>query len=314
MTLPTATDLAGYTLAQQHPITTRWTPAEHRVTLLAEEHQLDVDLATDQRLAVARRDRFAPEQPAELLFNIWEQVRPGLYVMLSMRYEDGNPARPFVDVSATTRPLIAESDIAATAQLAVQRYGVLRPLYLRWWTCQQPFSIPGVGHDKRFLAAPIHDLADRSVPGSLTIRPSQDLSNYDRAVAAYQSVDQAHPAHPRQAMIETADELADLQAEGTLFDVLLDGDWAGYIAVETGHKLGLAGYKVAELILTETARGHGFGRYLTTLVSQTLLTRDPLTSAVLIGTIHPQNTGALRAAQRSGRHDVGGWITRPLTT
>lgn len=313
MSLPTTMELAEYTLAQQHPITASWASAEERLKLLADEHQLDLDLSTDDQLAAARRERFAPDQPTELFFNVWQRVGPGLHVMLSMRYESGDPARPFVDVSAGTGALADEPNIAAVAALAVRHYGVLRPSYLRWWSSQPAFAVANTEQDKRFLAAPLPELAGQPVPNQLTIRRSDDLNNYDRAAAAYGDIDREHPDHPRQATIESADDLAELQRGGTLFDILLDGDWVGYVAIEPGHKLGLAGYKIAELILTSCARGKGYGSYLTTLVSRALIDHDSAPAAVLIGTIHQRNTGALRAAQQAGRHDIGGWVTRSLT-
>jgi GNAT superfamily N-acetyltransferase len=312
VSLPTARDLAEYTLGQQHPITEGWSPPGVRVKLLTGEHQIDLDLAADQDLAAARRDRFAPGQPADLFLNSWEQVRPGLYVMLSIRYESGNPARPFVDFSAASRPRNEDRDIAAVAVSAALRYGILRPACLRWWTSRPAGAIPGTSHDRRFLAAPLGELTGQPVPGQLALQTSRDLSRYGQAVAAYQSVDRTHPDHPRQAAIETADDLAGLQRDGTLFDVLLDGRWAGYVAAEPGHTLGLAGYTVAELILTDAARGHGYGRHLTTLLAQALSRPAPAGTAVLTGTIHQRNTGALRAARQAGRHDIGGWVTIPL--
>lgn len=318
MSLPTARDLAEYTLAGQHPITENWAPAGERVTLLTDEHQIDIDLSTDHGIAAVRRDRFAPGLPAELFLNSWQEVRPGLHVMLSMRYEGADPDRPFVDASVTSRPLTEDRDITAVAAAAARRYGILHPVFLRWWTSRPAGGIPGTSQDRRFLAAPLRELTSQPVPAQLTLQPSHDLSHYSQAVAAYQSIDRTHPGHSRQAAIEAIDDLADLQRGGTLFDVLLDGRWAGYVAAEPGHTLGLAGYTVAELILTDAARGHGYGRYLTTLLSQALPVPEALpghtagTSPVLIGTIHHDNAGALRAAQQAGRHDIGGWVTVPL--
>lgn len=309
--LPTALDLAEYILADQHPATRRWALPEVRVKLLADEHQVDLDLSTDRTLATARRDRFAPQQPAELFLNSWTAIRPGLHVMLSMRYEMGNPAFPFVEVSAGSRPLNDVCDLRAAAVGAIERYGVLRPRYLRWWSSRPVGSFPCSGSlGKRFLAAPLDGLAGRPVPEQLALEPTRDLRHYDQAAAAYRSIALRHPDHPRQAVIEHAEALTILQRGGTLFDVLLDGCWVGYVAAQPGHTLGLAGYTIAELILTEAARGHGYGGFLTTMLARSLFGYG--TSAILIGTIHERNTGALSGARLAGRHDIGGWVSVPL--
>ena len=63
-----------------------------------------------------------------------------------------------------------------------------------------------------------------------------------------------------------------------------------------------------ELLLAPHARGHGLGAALSTLLARHL--PDP--AQVLSGTIHGRNRGALNAATRAGRHDVGGWWWAPL--
>lgn len=313
MSAPTARELATYTLAQQQPITNRWSTRDDRLSLLTVEHQLDIDMVTDRDFARNRRDRFAPGQSVDMFLNSWQEARPGLWVMLSMRYEGGDPGSPFVEASALGRPVTDSTDIAAVAAAALERFGPLRPAYLRWWSPEPVDVITGTSHDKRFLAAPLGGLADQPVPDQLTIVPSADVAHYDDAAEAYASLDRSHPDHPRQARIETRADLGDLARAGLLYDVLVHGRWSGYVAAKAGHKLGLAGFTVAELILTEPARGHGLGRYLTTLLARALLTHGRA-DLILIGTIHHHNTGALSAAHQAGRHDIGGRITYPLDT
>lgn len=308
---PTAGELAEFTLAQQAPITRRWADDAARLPLLTQDHQLDIEMLTDLEFAQLRRDRFASDQPVELFLNEWQQLRPGLHVMLSMRYEGGDPRFPFVEASATSTALTDPSEIAATAAAAAERYRPLRPAYLRWWSCAAAGAIEGTGQDKRFLAAPLAELTAAEVPQAVTLQPSVDLEHYADAEAAYAAVDTAHPDHPRQARIESRTDLEELQRDGLLYDVLVDDHWSGYVAAEAEHKLGLSGFTVSELILTEPVRGHGLGRHLTTLLARRLLEHGK-PDDILIGTIHHDNTGALRAAGQAGRHDIGGWLTYRL--
>lgn len=311
MPVPTSRELAIYTLAQQQPVTYRWSTQSDRLALLSVEHQLDVDMVTDQEFAGRRRDLFAPDQSIDLFLNSWHVVGPDLGVMFSMRYEGGDPGSPFVEASALSRPVTDPMDIAAVAAVARERFGALRPAYLRWWSPEPVGAITATSQDKRFLAAPLSQLVDQPVSDQLTLEPTADVAHYDEAADAYASLDRLHPAHHRQARIEARADLDDLAWTGLLFDVFVHDRWSGYVAAEAGHKLGLAGFTVAELILTEPARGHGLGRFLTTMLARALLNHGR-PEQILIGTIHHHNTGAVRAARQAGRHDIGGWVTYPL--
>ncbi len=299
--------LARFTLAQQHPVTIGWADEQVRLAELTRDHQDDIMLATDRKVARIRRDRFAPGRPIEVMLNQWLAASADLAVMLSMRYEGGNRSLPFVDASVLSRS-VAPADLAPLADAARSCFGELRPDYLRVWSAEPPDHFPGVGPDKRFLAAPLRELRSGVVPDGLRLRVATDLEHYPEALAAYAAVDARHPRHRRQAALQDRQDLAEVMAAGLLFDVLAEDRWIGYVAAAAKSKLGLPGFTVHELILIEAARGAGLGRYLSTLLARAL----PDTDQVLIGTIHLSNTGAQRAARAAGRHDVGGWFAVPL--
>ncbi len=299
--------LARFTLAQQHPLTVGWADEQVRLAELARDHEDDVMLSTDRKVARLRRDRFAPGRPIEVMLNRWLAVSDDLDVMLSMRYEGGDRSLPFVDASVLSRA-VTPADLAPLADAARSCFGELRPDYLRVWSAEPPERFPEAGPDKRFLAAPLRDLRSGPVPDGLRFRIATDLEHYAEAKAAYDAVDARHPRHRRQAALQDQQDLAETMAAGLLFDVLADDRWIGYVAATATSKLGLPGFTVHELILTESGRGAGRGRYLSTLLARAL----PDSGEVLIGTIHLSNTGAQRAARAAGRHDVGGWFAVPL--
>jgi len=308
MDTPTAGQLAHSTLVQQHPATADWLSRGRRLRLLALEHEPDVRMTTDLEFAAMRRDRFGPELPTEFFLNSWEPVGDGLWAMLSARWEGGDPARPFVDASALSREITDVAEVRLLGSAAARRFGAIRPCYLRFWGRQPPGAFPETLPDKRFLAAPIRDLVDADVPAGLVLRVTDDLSHYQDACVAYAAVDHVHPEHPGQAAVSSAEDLDELRRAGTLYDISSDGRWSGYIGAERGHKLGLDGFKISELILTESARGQGLGPSLTTLLARALADRGEPEQAVIIGTIHHDNRGARQAAERAGRIDVGGWV------
>ncbi|GAA1543579.1 GNAT family N-acetyltransferase [Kribbella lupini] len=297
-----------YSLTAQHPITRTWVADDVRLKLLAEQHGMDVVLATDLGIATQRAERFAPGQPPELLLNRWTAVGD-LHAMLSMRYEGGDAAKPFVDATPLSRA-VRTDDLPALAQAATAAYGVLKPRYVRLWSAAPIGQFPKTGVDRRFMAGLVSELRNHlKVPAELTFAQATNLDNYPRAVAAYEAIDQAHPNHPDQARIETAEDLAESIEAGLLYDVLVDGQWAGYVGAHVNDEtLGLPAYVVQEFILDPAYRGRGYGRYLPALLANALPDDRP----ILLGVIHADNRSALEAAKASGRIDIGGWFQLPL--
>lgn len=312
--LPSATDLARWTLAAQHPLTYQWCrDNESRLARLAEEHEFDLRLATDLDLAT-QRTTLAPGHDAEALLNRWIAVSAELSAMLSIRFEGGDATKPFVDASALTRP-VTDDDLSALSTAAVRFFGSLKPRYVRLWSAAPVDAFAGTRRDKRFMAAPIRDLTDPAhgvaIPPELSLRRTTDLAHYDDAAAAYAAVNADFPRHSEQAALQDADDLQESIDVGTMFDVLIDHTWAGWVAAttESSPTLGLHCYTVQEIILSPALRGHGYGRHLARLLAREL--PDP--DRVLIGTIHADNLGALAAARWAGRQDIGGWLQIPLS-
>lgn len=307
--LPSARELAEYRLRTQHSLTRQWVADDVRLEMLAAECADDLMLATDQQVAALRAERFAPGRPAELMLNRWYDVGDGLAAMLSMRYKGLDVRLPFVDASLVSRP-VETTDVPRLRSAAMKTYGVLAPLYLRLWDARLDGAIGGTAPDRRFLAAPLSESrAGPEPPSQLQLRPAETAMHYDALVAAYAAVNAQHPDHPRQASVQSREDMDELASAGTLFDVLLDGEWSGYVgAVPQGDTLGMPAWVVQELALTPQARGRGYGRYLSGMLARVLSHDRP----VLIGTIHADNSGARAGAMAAGRHDVGGWVQVPL--
>ncbi len=310
--LPSPQQLAAVTLAMQSPLLDSWHPAAGRLPLLAAEHEGDLELATSAEFAQMRYERFAiPGASVDDYLNRWQPVTGDLTALLSIRFEGGDRDKPFVDLSGTSRPWV-ESDLPALARATLEVFRLFRPRYLRLMSGAAVDAVPGLGRDRRFLAAPLAELAaERAVPPELTLDKTTDDRHLAQAEAAYAALDAQHPAHAEQAGVIGTEDLAECLEAGLMYDVTVNGTWAGYAGVLPGQKLGLEVYTVQELLLTPEFRGRGYGPHLTTLLARTLLeTREP--GRVLLGTIHADNAGAYPAALRAGRRDVGGWVQLPL--
>ncbi|MDX3000941.1 GNAT family N-acetyltransferase [Kribbella solani] len=306
--IPTAEELAKYTLDRQHPLTRAWADDGPRLAVLAEEHAaLDILLAEDLEIAAQRATNLAPGKPAETMLNKWVAVSNDLSAMFGIRLENMNPAKPFVDATPMTRSP-EPRDLPALAAAAREHFGVHDPLYLRLWSAEP--ELDGTEPDRRFLAAPISELQPRDVPAGLALRPAKSVDHYDEAREAYDAVDADHPHHADEATLQSLADLQESADDGLLFDVMVNGEWAGYSAamINQADTLGLPAYVVGEVILAKQHRGHGYGRHLSALLAQSL--PDP--TRILIGTIHSANHGARTAALRAGRQDIGGWLQLPL--
>ena len=313
--LPTALQLAAVTLAMQHPLTRSWDPGDERLPRLARAHEDDLDLASNLEMAAFRASYFAfPGLDAPAYLNRWQPVSADLNALLSIRFEGLNRERPFVDLSGLSRPWNV-ADLPALKRAALEVYGIFAPLYLRLFSSAPVGALPGLGRDRRFVAAPVTELAGlkTTIPPELNLRPTEDDRHLVQAKAAYAALDVQHPAHARQAQILDAEQLQEAIDAGLMFDVLVQGEWAGYAGVHPDEDLGLPSYSVQELLLSPAFRGRGSGAHLTTLLTRAILAARPEEPGrVLFGTIHPDNTGAYPAALRAGRTDVGGWVQLPL--
>jgi L-amino acid N-acyltransferase YncA len=304
--LPNAQELALYTLAAQHPITRTWVPDAERVQRLAENHELDVLLAVDTDIAARRAARFAPHLPPKALLNRWVEVSDDLDAMMSIRFEGEDAKKPFVDSTPLSRA-VTHADLPALANVAQKSFARLRPLYIRLWSAESAGYFEECNPDKRFMAGKVEALVQgfMPVPSALVLRPVSSVVNYEHARHAYAAMRNLHPEHAGQASLQSEDDLRESAEAGLLFEVLVDGRWAGYVSATcNSDSLGLPGYVVQELILAPEHRGRGYGRYLTTLLARAL----PNSEAVLVGTIHADNKGAMQSALSAGRVDVGGWF------
>ncbi len=248
-------------------------------------------------------------QPAQAFLNRWIAVTSDLAVLAGPRYRGRDPQKPFVAVDASSR-LITAGDTAALRSVLAESFAPFTPRYVRVWTCHPPGHWPGTRHDMRNVAGGLGDLRRNPVPPGLTARPPASLHCYDRYTQIHRDQVAEHPEHAVHARLETREDLAELLAAGTLFEVVLHGRWVGVVAAEPGLQHGLRGAVTVELLLDPSARRQGYGRHLSTLLAQQLQAPD---AQFLLGTIHLDNAPAYRSAIAAGRRDVGGEVILPLS-
>jgi len=289
-----------------HPWVHAEVPQTERFAALHEELEWALTTAVID-LEFARQfaaDAPSSGQPARAYLNRWIEVTSDLSVLAGPRYRGRDPQRPFVTVDAASR-LITADDVADLRCVLAEAFAAFAPGYVRVWTCNRPGDWPGTDYDLRNVAGRLRDLRRNTVPPGLTARSPESLHCYDRYAQIHREHVATHPEHAVHARLETREDLDELLAAGTVFDVVLHGQWVGLIAAEPSVQHGLRGAIVVELLLDPAVRGQGYGRHLSTLLAQHLQAPDDW---FLLGTIHRDNTASYKSAIAAGRLDVGGEV------
>jgi len=247
-------------------------------------------------------------QPPEAYLDRWLSLVSGGHVLAGPRYLGLDPTIPFVGVSASDR-LLQPHDCPSLATMAQHEFAPFAPGFVMIWSSDPVGSWPHTGSEMRQVVGRLGDLRRRNPPGELSSRARRDTAFYSR----YQQIHAEHiaedPAHARHTRVEEQAELAKLASRGFVYDVLVDGNWAGLLAAERDARRGVRGATVVELLLDHRFRGRGYGRHLSTVLAMALPLPD---DECLMGTIHADNTAAYRAALGAGRVDVGGEIRVPV--
>ena len=291
-------------------------PALLEVVLDAKVRQLAPTLGRwfDDELAEAYRASCAlPGTTAADFRNRWLEL-PGVgHALVGIRFERGDLARPFIDVVATTKALLTADEHRLLNEPLARHFAPFAPGYVQHFVPSHvALDLAALGGEaawkQRFLALPIATMRRLPVPSgyervALTAPPNLDF--YPRYVAVYDELHEQRPAHREYAWAETREDLADFAADEALFEVLVDGQWAGIVAGIRNEEQGLRGFVVTEIVLSRAFRGQGLGAAVQRRFVEALPTPE---GGIFYGIIHADNRAAIATAKRSGREDVGGYL------
>jgi len=235
----------------------------------------------------------------------------GLSLLAGIRFLGGDLGRPFVGVLYQSTPLLEGAQLTALLRTLKDEFAVFNPKQAHFYRASHLPSFLGVQGDKRFLAAPLRELKRRPLPDAfarISLQKAATLDFYPAYSAVYEQLHAEQPELKAVTRRESEEDLAAYHEEGTLFEVFVDGAWAGVIAVFRSVDIGLHGYCMGEIVLHKAYRGQMLGA----AVQRHLIERLDDRGEVLYGTIGANNTAALRTAQRVGRIDLGGHFWIPL--
>lgn len=293
-----------------HPWIKQRVPLDVRSAALAEEIGFWLNTAAQDMDHARGFAAHAPSigQPASAYLDRWLQLSPGTSVLAGPRYLGRDPELPFVGITAANR-VLGPADKESLIALAGAEFAPFRPKFMLLSAADPVQSWPGCSSEKRLVVGEIGELRSRPVTLGLSTRPHDVDRTYEDYQAIYERDRAADPVRRRWAQAEDREDFVRLAESGMIFDVLVDGQWAGVVAAEIESTGGIRGAVVQELTLDQQFRGHGDGHQLSLLLARALPLDD---DQLLVGTIHVDNVSAYRAALQAGRVDVGGEILIPL--
>ncbi len=310
--MPTRSTWLAWAMEQASPLHRRWySDAQLSANL---SRQLDCDLDWLSQLGVKFERNMPVEGATPDMYNHRVCDVAGMQTMMGIRFRGRDRTQPFVDLVRANVAMTDASQIHAIADWVRDEFAVFKPLKVRFF---QPSHLPFpvdhalVSGDKRVLAAALVDMLSGDKPvghGRVTLQRVQSMEFYEPYAAAYAAIHRERPWLPSQAEAMAMDQAQDCIQTGFVFEVFVDGVWAGVIGAERrDNEFGLQGFVVTEMVLNSAARGQGLGCAVQVRLAEAL---QPLgePSDLLYGTIGTENPPMLKTAQRAGRLDVGGYI------
>lgn len=289
-----------------------WYSEEQLVTNLRSSFAEELQRVDDLELATGFAG-VCPVNGAEPndYLNVFVPFSAGV-ALLGIRFKGLDVTKPFVDVIATSAPLTTEAEVGEIRDLACHTYAVFQPYAVRFteFSTRSAAAFKRLGYwEKKYVAGDIQTMKSLPKPENLDrveLRRAADIGFFDDYAGVYEALLSQHPQHVEYATSEGRDDFEFYLSEGIIFEVFIEGSWAGLVAGYRDVDACLEGFRVAENVLSEEFRSRGFGRGVQRRLAEAL---DPKIG-VIFGTIHRENLGAYHAAVRSGRIDIGGfcWV------
>ncbi len=226
---------------------------------------------------------------------------------INFQEPQGNAA--FVCFLRSTMPLGSVSDWSSFAPVITASFDDFQPRLMQFFhPGHLPLTAPTIGIDDYLLAGkaskmaqkPKTDNADRVV-----LRRSTSLEFYPRYQAMYEAIYGERPQLRGEVRTEPQDNLAICLNEGFLFEIVVDGRWAGIVAAKWRTLVAIHGVFMVEIVLSPEARGQNLAPTVHRLFAAKIVEMFP--AAVITGTISSKNQWSLKAALRAGRVEVGAW-------
>jgi hypothetical protein len=229
----------------------------------------------------------------------------GRRVLASIRFRTLDLKQPFVQIFATTKAWQSGSDLKAAASELSSQFDVFQP---RWFqvmvsptlATQEMFTV-----DRYVVAGKVgHVFTSTSQRAAhrVDLFPVTEI-NYRRYAKLYSELESELPEIAHEVRVESEESLEECRKEGLLFDIIVNGEWAGTMAARSEPLLGIPGVIIVEEILATSWRRKGLGPVLQHCLAEKIIQKNG-ENKLLHGTIAGINLPSLRTALRCGREIV----------
>lgn len=302
--------LLGYAQHKVHPLVREWLNAETIGKNLLSELDDDLERLHSDALATEFRHHCpvagaSAEAYKNRLLNVG-----GLELLTGVRFLGLDMNQPFVDVMYMSEPTLTPKQLGAAQEAVRLEFDVFRPKRTRFYVSSHLSRFSNDG-DKHLIAAPLRVMLAQPEPGAfdrVTLKQATSLAFYPDYAAVYRELHEAQPELRAVTRAESEEDMQGYLEAGRLFEIFVDGVWAGVTAVYKDVKGGLSGFCVGEIVIAGAFRGQGLGSAVQRRLATELVNQKADPDNLLFGTVGAVNVTAQRAALRAGRVDLGGHV------
>ncbi len=294
-------------MAQAHPLVREWRGAKLEADLLEAVTASVQTIADDDEAQRVAEVMHALALPAASYRGRLIDAG-GVRCIAHIDFTDPSGDFPFVKVRCASVPPGSIADWGPISGGIARAFGEFRP---RAAPILPPVAsaVAGAGlahrHASSCRARPEHGRAARCRPASTASScsaPPTSISTRATRLPTSRCSTRGPSCRARLAS-RRRETLAQCLEQGLLCEVFVDGAWSGLIAARADMLAGVRGLQMVEIVLTQSARGHGLGPAVHQGFARSVAEADP--AAVLMGTISPKNAPSLQAALRAGRMEIG---------
>jgi hypothetical protein len=307
-------EFLNYAVAQTHPLVKNW----YRSDELRENWLGDVKRDAEEFFSESFAASFAKNceplgLPSEDFKHRLLETSAHRFIV-GIRFFGMDLNRPFIEVAQINKPLESDSEKHEVTELLQKEFAVFKPTQWRiYQSSYLNYQFVGCDGDKRYLIGLLEDInahPEVEDSGRLELRLARNLDFYPRYAQMYKTLFAERPWMPDISRQESLEDMQHYLANGWLYEVFVDGVWAGVTAASDGCEVGAKGYYMLELVLDTTFRGRGLGVVVQRKLAKALAEKSLYPFAALFGTIGGVNKPMQKTAVRVGRVDVGGhyWV------
>lgn len=298
----------------------RSTPSIVKEWIPAERIQKNLDIELQKNLHSMRDDIFAHgfkrlcpiagARADDYKFQILE-LKSSLKVMGSIRFKCLDVRQPFVEILHKSFLIKSGDQLKSVAEEVFHHYKIFNPQWIRIFDSsgilEQAQDNKTISCDYRLFAGLIEKLKQNPRPKlyeKVALEPAKDMEIYSRYQDLYGELYKENPALRDMLCKESPHTFQKIRDAGTLFNILIEGKWAGIIGLSKEHEKFLYGYRMVDQIISKPYRGKGFAVTVQRRLVDILESKN---HEILFGQISPTNISSAKTALRVGRKDIGAW-------